>query len=77
MSSLELPHGGDSNEKAQRNFFIIKTKITLNYPKSAAKDFFLGTKERVRNSHVKRAISVRAIEVRLYLVRTQGWRVLV
>ena len=31
-------------------------------------DFFLGTQERVRNSRGKRAISVRATEVLLYLV---------
>ena len=30
--------------------------------------FFLGTQERVRNSRGKRAISVRAIEVLLYMV---------
>ena len=30
-------------------------------------DFFLGTQERVRNSRGKRAISVRAIEVLLYM----------
>ena len=42
-------------------------KITLNYPKSAAMKLFLGTQERVRNSHGKRAISVRAIEVLLYV----------
>ena len=29
--------------------------------------FFLGTQERVRNSRGKRAISVRAIEVLLYI----------
>ena len=40
-------------------------KITLNYPKSAAKGFFLRTQERVRNSRGKRAISVRATEVLL------------
>ena len=40
-------------------------KITLHYSKFAAKGFFLGTKERVRNSRGKRAISVRAIEVLL------------
>ena len=48
-------------------FFNIKKKITLNYFKSAAKGFFLGTQKRVRNSHGKRAISVRATEVLLYL----------
>ena len=41
-------------------------KNTLNYPKSAAMDgFFQGIQECVRNSHGKRAISVRAIEVLL------------
>ena len=30
-------------------------------------DFFLGVQERVRNSRGKRAISVRAIEVLLYV----------
>ena len=48
-------------------FNIKKRKITLNYPKSAAMGFFKGTEELVRNSHGKRAISVRAIEVLLYL----------
>ena len=44
-----------------------KKKITLNYLKPAAKGFFfLGTQERVQNSHGRRAISVRAIEVLLY-----------
>ena len=49
--------------------FLIKKrrKITLSYPKSAAKGFFLGTQEPVRNSRGKQAISVRAIEVLLYL----------
>ena len=45
----------------------IKIYIKLNYPKSAAKGFFLGTHERVRNSRGKRAISVRATEVLLYI----------
>ena len=39
----------------------IRKKIILNYPKSAAMGFFLGTQERVRNSHGKRAISVVAL----------------
>ena len=53
-------------------FFNIKQKITLNYLKSAAKGFFPGTQERVRNSRGKRAISVRATdsEVLLYTART-------
>ena len=48
-------------------FFDIKKQITLNYPKSAAIRFFLGTQARVRNSRGKRVISVRAIKVLQYL----------
>ena len=59
MVSLESPHRGDSNEHTQHTIFIIKKKIPLDYPKSAAMGFFLGTQER--------AISVRATEVLLYL----------
>ena len=51
----------------QYTIFIIKKKITLDYSKSAAKGFLQGTQERVRNSRGKRAISVRAIEVLLWL----------
>ena len=40
MFSLESPHLGDSNENTQYTVFNIKTKITLNYSKSAAKGFF-------------------------------------
>ena len=61
--SLESPRGGDSNEYTQ--YTIFNKKITLNYPKSAAMEFFIGTQERVRDSRGKRAISVRAIEVQL------------
>ena len=72
MFSLESPHWGDSNENTQYTVFNIKKKITLNYPKSAGKEFFfLGTQERVRNSRGKRAISVRAIEVLLYQQSTR------
>ena len=38
--SLESPHRGDSNEYTQYTVFNIKTKITLNYPKSAATGIF-------------------------------------
>ena len=49
-------------------FEILKKKISLNYTKSTAKGlFFLGTQERVQNSCGKRAISVRATEVLLYI----------
>ena len=64
---IRIASSGDSNEYTQRTIFNILKKITLNYPKSAAMGFFPGTQERFRNSHGKRAISVRAIEVLLYL----------
>ena len=63
--SLEPPHRGDFNEYIQYTFFNIKKKFTLNYLKSAAMGFFLGTQERIRNNRGKRAISVRATEVLL------------
>ena len=65
--TLESPHEGDSNEYTQPTIFSIKKKISLSYPKSEAMDFFLGTQERVRKSRGKRAISVRATEVLLYM----------
>ena len=65
MFSLDSPHQGDSNEFTKHRVFNIKQKIILNYPKSVVMGFFQGTEERVRNSHGKRAISVRAIEVLL------------
>ena len=52
MFSLESPHRGDSNGHTQYTIFIIKTKNNLDYPKSAAMGFFLGTQQRVRNSRV-------------------------
>ena len=65
--TLESPHRGDSNEYTQYTICNMNMKNTLNYPKSAAMGFFQGTQERVRNSWGKRAISVRAIEVILYI----------
>ena len=53
MFSLESPYGGDSNENTQYTIFNIKKKITLNYPESAAMEFFQGTQDRVRNSRGK------------------------
>ena len=38
--SSESLHGVDSNEYTQYTIFKIKKKITLNYPKSAAENFF-------------------------------------
>ena len=68
---LESPHRGDSNEYTQHAIIDIRKKITLNYPKydpvcSYGIFFSLGTQERARDSHGKRAIGVRAIEVQLY-----------
>ena len=71
MFSLESPHRGDSNEYIQYTIFNIKKKIILNYPDSAAMGLFLvRTRGRVRNSYGKRAISVRATEVLLYITIT-------
>ena len=64
---FESPHRGDSNEYTQYTNVNIKRKNTLNYPKSAAMGLFQGTQEWVRNSRGKRAISVRANEVLLYV----------
>ena len=47
-------------------FSVSKKKITLNYLKSAAMGFFLGTQEPVRNSHGKQAISVQVTEALWY-----------
>ena len=38
--SLESPHRGDSNECTQYTIFNMNKKNTLNYPKTAAMDFF-------------------------------------
>ena len=57
---LESPRG-DSNKYTQYTIFNIKRKLS----KTAAMGYFLGTQERVRNSHGKRTISVRATEVLL------------
>ena len=49
-------------------FLNIKTKSALIMPNLQQWDLFQRTQERVRNSRGKRAISVRAIEVLLYLI---------
>ena len=67
MFSLESPHRGNSNEYTQYTIFNILKKITLKYSKSASMGFFPVTQRRVRNSRGKRAISVRAIEVLMYI----------
>ena len=38
--SLESPHRGDSNENTQHTIFNRKKKVSLNYPKSTAMEFF-------------------------------------
>ena len=38
--SVESPHWCDSSEYTQYTIFNIKKKISLNYPKSAAMEFF-------------------------------------
>ena len=48
------------------NTFNMKKKNTLNYPKSAAKDFFPRDSRTRLQQRGKRAISVRAIEVLQY-----------
>ena len=63
--SLESPDLSDSYEYTQYTIFNIKRKITLYYAKSAAVRFFLRTHARVRDSHGKRPISVRVIDVLL------------
>ena len=42
VSSLELPHRGNSNKYTQYTctIFHVKRKITLNYPKAAGMGFF-------------------------------------
>ena len=66
--SLESPQRDDCNVYTKNTNFNIKMKISLTYSKSAAMGFFPRTEDRVRNSHGKRAISVRAIEVLMYMV---------
>ena len=67
MFSLESPHRGDSNVYPRYTNFYNKKKIAPGYSESAAMELFLGTQEGVRNSRGKRAISVRVIEVLLYI----------
>ena len=68
VNCVLLNSQGDSNEYTQYTIFSIQKKFTLNDFKSVAMDFFLGTEEKIRNSHRKRAISVRAPEVLLYML---------
>ena len=70
MFSLESPHRGDSNECTQYTIFNVKKKITLNGSTSAAIGFFprdLRTSSKQPWCRGKRAISVQATEVLLYI----------
>ena len=58
LSSLKSPKRGGSNEYAQCTISQYKKKIIPNYPKSATMGFV--------PRDLRRAISVRAIEVLLY-----------
>ena len=53
-------------------FLNIRKKIIVNYTKSATMGLVQGTQERVGNSCGKRAISIRAIEVLLYMYIVRG-----
>ena len=85
MFLLELPHQGDSHEYTQYTICNInkenkkkrkKKQITLNYSESADMRLFPGDSRTIRNSPVKRAISVRATEGLLYvLTKFRGGRV--
>ena len=52
MFSLQSPYRGDSNEYIIYTFFIIKKKITLHYPKSAALGFSYGLKNELETTVV-------------------------
>ena len=64
--SLESPHRGTVMSAHKIPFSIFDMNNTLYYPRSAILGFFQRTHEKVRNSHGKKAISVRATEVVLY-----------
>ena len=66
--SLESLHRGDSNVYTQYTIFITKNKSPLIILYLQLLDFFPTNSKRVRNSRGKQAISVRAIEVLLYIV---------
>ena len=68
--SLESPHRGDSIEYTQHAIINMKKKITLNHPKCnnvCSYGIFPRDPRQVQNSHGKRALGVRAIEVLLYV----------
>ena len=69
LFSLESPNRGNCNEYTQYTIFNIKKKIILNYPKSAAMGFFLGTQERVLLTAVANKPSVFE-QLKFYCIRS-------
>ena len=70
MFSSESPPRGDSNKYTQYTIVNIKKeKLLLIISNLQLWDFCDETQERVRNSRGKQAISVRATEVLLYLLK--------
>ena len=70
VPSLESPYRDDSNEYTHHTVIKIKKKhpkLPNTIISAAMGCFCLGTQERVRNNRGKRAISVRATEVLLYM----------
>ena len=75
MFSLESPHRGDSYEYTQYTIFNINQKITLINPNLQLWDFFQVVKNEFETPVVnrgKRAISVQATEVLLYLPKSHS-----
>ena len=76
MFSLKSPHQGDSNEYTLYTIFNIQRKSAEIIPNLQLLDFFQGTQSRVQmvkepsksSSDGKRAISVQATEVLLYIL---------
>ena len=66
VRTLESPHRGDSNEYIQYTIFQYEKEKHPKLSQICSYGFFFQeTRERVRKSHGKRAVSVRATEVLL------------
>ena len=65
----------DSNEYTQHTISWLNDKFSLNICFLELSEEFEGTQKRVRISHGKRAIGIRAIEVLLYMI--SAWALLV
>ena len=73
MYSFKSPHRGGSNEYTQYAILNKKKKSHLIILNLQPRGVFLGTQEQVRNSSGKRAISVQATEVPLYVLSLDVW----